>query len=118
MRIMSSGAPKSLFLFAICLQFTTSLLHAQTFDQIGERAQGMGGAFVAVADDASAIYWNPAGLANVYQFDSQLSASGAPASDPGTVRGSDPGTAGSRTLFIGAAMPVLGLAYYRTRTAG
>lgn len=28
----------------------------------GARSQGMGGAFVAIADDASAIYWNPAGL--------------------------------------------------------
>ncbi|MBC8182718.1 type IX secretion system outer membrane channel protein PorV [candidate division KSB1 bacterium] len=29
----------------------------------GARAAGMGEAFVAVADDASAVYWNPAGLA-------------------------------------------------------
>jgi hypothetical protein len=28
----------------------------------GARAQGMGNAFIAVADDASAGYWNPAGL--------------------------------------------------------
>ena len=28
----------------------------------GARAIGMGGAFVAVADDASASFWNPAGL--------------------------------------------------------
>src|SRR4029453_16580011 len=28
----------------------------------GVRAQGMAGAFVAVADDATAAYWNPAGL--------------------------------------------------------
>jgi hypothetical protein len=30
---------------------------------IGAKAIGMGGAFVAVADDASAVFWNPAGLA-------------------------------------------------------
>src|SRR5262245_5451105 len=33
-----------------------------TFESVGERALGMGGAFVAVADDATATYWNPAGL--------------------------------------------------------
>ena len=35
---------------------------AQVFEAVGIRALGMGGAFVAVADDASATYWNPAGL--------------------------------------------------------
>ncbi len=29
----------------------------------GARATGMGGAFTAVADDATAVFWNPAGLA-------------------------------------------------------
>lgn len=35
-----------------------------SFEVIGARALGMGGAFVAVADDPSAIHWNPAGLAS------------------------------------------------------
>ena len=35
---------------------------AQTAEVVGTRALGMGGAFVAVADDPSAVYWNPAGL--------------------------------------------------------
>ena len=32
---------------------------------IGARATAMGGAFVAVADDASSVYWNPAGIARL-----------------------------------------------------
>jgi len=33
--------------------------------QVGARAIGIGGAYVALANDASAIYWNPAGLIHV-----------------------------------------------------
>jgi hypothetical protein len=57
----------------------------------------MGGAFVAVADDASAVYWNPAGIATGATFDLQVS------------KGRE-----SR-VFIGAALPVLGASYYKTR---
>jgi long-chain fatty acid transport protein len=40
---------------------------ASTFrsNGLGARARGMGGAYVAVADDTSAGFWNPAGLAAV-----------------------------------------------------
>ena len=32
---------------------------------IGARSLAMGGAFTAVADDATALYWNPAGITNI-----------------------------------------------------
>ncbi|MCX5789190.1 MAG: hypothetical protein NTX64_11895 [Elusimicrobia bacterium] len=41
---------------------------------VGERAAGMGGAFTALADDASAAYYNPAGLAAVGSQNLSLSA--------------------------------------------
>lgn len=43
--------------------FAAQVAHAQPITHFGARAMGMGGAFVAVADDASSVYWNPAGLA-------------------------------------------------------
>ena len=88
-----------------------AVARAQTFGGIGTRAEGMGGAFVAVADDASAVYWNPAGLATGATFDFQISGGLTPV----LVRGSDPGETRS-ALFVGATMPVLGLSFYRTHT--
>lgn len=35
------------------------------FTPVGVRTQGMGNAFVAIADDINSIYWNPAGLARI-----------------------------------------------------
>ena len=40
---------------------------------LGARAMGMGGAFVAVANDPSAIYWNPAGLASIVRREAMVS---------------------------------------------
>ena len=52
------------FLGAIALTLWAVPASAQrTFDEVGIRALGMAGAFVGVADDATAVFWNPAGLA-------------------------------------------------------
>lgn len=49
---------------------TTSSLQANSAGQftrygLGAKAAGYGNAYTAVVDDASAVYWNPAGLANI-----------------------------------------------------
>jgi len=45
-----------------CLAASPALAQ-QVFESVGSRALGMGGAFVAVADDGTAAFWNPAGMA-------------------------------------------------------
>jgi hypothetical protein len=40
---------------------------------VGPRATGMGSAFVAVSDDASAMYWNPAGIAGLDKHEIMIS---------------------------------------------
>ena len=34
---------------------------------VGSRAEGMGGAYTAQVADATALYWNPSGLAHIQQ---------------------------------------------------
>lgn len=43
------------------------------FAGVGVRAMSMGGAFVGVADDFTAVYWNPAGLAQMTNREVQVS---------------------------------------------
>lgn len=43
---------------------------------VGPRANAMGGAFSAIANDASAIYWNPAGIASSDQLQALFSYTG------------------------------------------
>lgn len=53
-------------IFGLTMAMITGSVSAAPIDlQIGSRPQGMGGAYVAVVDDANAGYWNPAGLTNV-----------------------------------------------------
>src|SRR3954452_24896153 len=83
---------------------------AQRFDDVGVRAQGMSGAFVAVADDATASWWNPAGLAT----GSYLSA----VIERGRLTkpvNPTPEVPAERTTSsaVAVAFPALGLSYYR-----
>lgn len=82
----------------------------QSYEALGTRAAGMGGAFVGVADDATAVYWNPAGLA-AGAFLSLVIDNGS-----GESKADDSLTGGSRLgSTIALAMPALGLSYYRIR---
>jgi hypothetical protein len=42
---------------------------------VGPRGTGMGGAYVSLANDATAMYWNPAGIAKINNFDATFSSS-------------------------------------------
>lgn len=55
-----------LFLFGICGQAIAGKYAAEFLRiGVGARALGLAGAYVAMADDGSASYWNPAGLADL-----------------------------------------------------
>jgi hypothetical protein len=87
---------------------------AQGVEALGVRALGMGGAFVAVADDATATYWNPAGLATagIVSVVIEHGRQGSGESDAPAFTGAQGGSA----TFVGLTVPPLGLGYYRLRT--
>ena len=86
--------------------------HAQTYEAVGTRAQSMGGAFVAVADDATATWWNPAGIATgayfsaVFEHGRTTSPDKAPPTGPAARLGTNDFT---------AVFPAMGISYYRLR---
>lgn len=82
-----------------------SSAHAQIFETFGIRAQGMGGAFVALADDATASWWNPAGMASGALFNSSIE------TDHG-----DPSEMQAKAIALG--VPSLVLSYYRLPLSG
>ena len=61
-------------LFAIVFFTTVSMAQVEemaignTFG-VGARAMGMGGASLGLADDFTALYWNPAGMAQIQKFE-------------------------------------------------
>jgi hypothetical protein len=92
---------------AACALFPAAV-DAQT---TGTRAAGMGNAFVAVADDATSIYWNPAGMATgaYLSFVVDFGQNHAEPDDLG--RSFDRAEGSSR--FVGFTIPPLGVGYYR-----
>ena len=94
----SSVVPPIILLLALG---SASRASAQTTDVIGVRAQGMGGAFTGVADDASASWWNPAGLAGGPLFNGLIEYDRPDTSTSQSVRG------------FAVAYPALGFTYYR-----
>lgn len=85
---------------------------AQTFENVGVRAQGLGGAFVAVADDATASWWNPAGLATGTYVSAVLERGRT--TEPGTPSAGGPAIR-ANTADFAVAFPALGVSYYRLR---
>ena len=80
----------------------------QSMEVVGARAAGMAGAFVGVADDGSATYWNPGGLAAGSYFSLVLDGGADRAVPQNSTRGRT-----QSSLFLGAVIPALGLSYYR-----
>lgn len=78
----------------------------QPVESVGTRALGMGGAFVAVANDSSATWWNPAGPATGPFLDVSLGVA---------FSGSNPEPGQQRTWGVAVAYPALGASYYRLR---
>ena len=106
------------FVSLVSLLFLAAPLAAQTTDTVGVRASGMGGAFTAVADDATASWWNPAGMAGGAYFNALLESGSRqePPSDR-TASGDPQRASRAETRSFAVAFPALGLSYYRLRVS-
>lgn len=100
-------------LAAAALALAPSAAAAQPFELAGARARGMAGAFVAVADDASATWWNPAGLPGSLFVDVVVDGHGTLMGDLGAPI-ENPAAAGkARAAGVAVALPMTGLSYGR-----
>jgi hypothetical protein len=81
---------------------------AQIIEAVGGRALGMGGAFVAVADDTTATWWNPAGLAAGPFVEAAAGGAWTDIDESLPARR-------ERGLWVSASIPPFGLSYYGLR---
>ncbi len=98
---------------AALVEVSAAAASAQMSEAVGIRAQGMSGAFTAIADDSTASWWNPAGIASgpyfnaIIEFGSQR--------QPGPERAVPASETGSRGFSI--AYPAAALSYYRVQVS-
>src|SRR5262245_56542383 len=99
---------------AALVEVSAAAVSAQTSEAVGIRAKGMAGAFTAVADDATAAWWNPGGLAGGAFFSAVVESG----------RQRQPATEGAvpaaETVNRGfsVAYPALAVSYYRLQFSG
>jgi hypothetical protein len=102
--------------FVVSLVSFVPRVSAQQADAVGVRAQGMAGAFTAVADDATASWWNPAGMAGGAYFNALIEAGShdEPPSERNAI-GAPRNAQRADTRGFAVAFPALGLSYYHLR---
>ena len=100
----------NLSLLAVVLSLAPAS-RAEAQSLLGVRANGMGGAFVGVADDATAVYWNPAGLATGAFVSLNLEFGAVEPPRAGGLESMNHG-------LIAFSLPPVGLAYYRQGVFG
>jgi hypothetical protein len=108
---MRRFASRTVVLAAILIIGQAATARGQSFEPVSTRAQGMAGAFVAVSDDASAVYWNPAALAKGAYFSLILDGNSTSATPAGSPAGADRGS-----WLLALSTPAVGLSYYRLQT--
>jgi F plasmid transfer operon protein TraF len=108
----------SVFLVVLVSVVRPPAAGAQPTDTIGVRAQGMGGAFTAVADDATASWWNPAGMAGGAFFNALIEAGSHQQPSSDRTDGGDPQSAWrAEVRSFAVAFPALALSYYHLRVS-
>ena len=95
----------------VSLLWSPGVASAQIVEAVGSRALGMGGAFVAVASDSSATWWNPGALAAGPFLDMALGRAVTERADA-LPAGRD------RVHWLALGTPPFGLSYYRLRSTG